>query len=157
MPAPWRTTQRSSRSRGRPPRPTRRQRPDRELVERLFEAFNRRDAGEIEAVCDEALDFFPVATAEAVGRTAPYVGPAGLRDYLGDVDRAWEELRVTPTSVERRNGSLLVGGRVHVRSRELGIRDVPMAWIWTSPPAVFVRGEVFPRPRPGACCGSPAL
>ena len=33
-------------------------------------------------LCDEALDFFPVGTAEAIGRTAPYVGPAGLHDYL---------------------------------------------------------------------------
>ena len=119
---------------------------DRELVERLFEAFNRRDAEEIVALCDKALDFCPVGTAEAVGRTAPYVGPDGLRDYLGDVDRAWEELLVTPTAVERRSGSLLVRGRVYVRSRELGIRDVPMAWVWDVANGRFVRGEVFPDP-----------
>ncbi len=119
---------------------------DRELVERLFEAFNRRDADELEAVCDEALDFFPVGTAAAVGRTAPYIGPAGLHDYLADVDRAWEELLVTPTSIEQHNGSLLVRGRVYVRSRELGIRDVPMAWVWDVANRRFVRGEVFPDP-----------
>jgi serine phosphatase RsbU (regulator of sigma subunit)/ketosteroid isomerase-like protein len=119
---------------------------DRELVERLFEAFNRRDADEIVARCDEALGFFPVGTAEAVGRTAPYVGPDGLRDYLGDVDRAWEELLITPTAVERHHGSLLVRGRVYVRSRELGIRDVPMAWIWDVAGGRFIRGEVFPDP-----------
>src|SRR4029077_538926 len=65
---------------------------DRRLVERLFEAFNRRDIEEISELCDEALDFFPVGTAEAIGRTAPYVGPDGLREYLRDVDQAWEEL-----------------------------------------------------------------
>jgi serine phosphatase RsbU (regulator of sigma subunit) len=119
---------------------------DRELVERLFEAFNRRDAEEIVALCDEEMDFFPVGTAEAIGRTAPYVGPAGLHDYLADVDRAWEELLVTPTSIERRDGALLVHGRVYVRSRELGIRDVPMAWIWDLAAGRFTRGEVFPDP-----------
>jgi serine phosphatase RsbU (regulator of sigma subunit)/ketosteroid isomerase-like protein len=119
---------------------------DRELVERLFEAFNRRGIDEIIAVCDEAMEFFPVGTAEAIGRTTPYIGPEGLRDYLGDVDRAWEELVVTPTSVERRGGSLLVRGRVYVRSRELGIRDVSMAWIWDVAGGRFVRGEVFPDP-----------
>jgi serine phosphatase RsbU (regulator of sigma subunit)/ketosteroid isomerase-like protein len=119
---------------------------DRELVERLFEAFNRRDADEIVALCDQALDFFPVGTAEAIGRTAPYVGPDGLRDYLGDVDRAWEELLITPTAIERHSGSLLVRGRVYVRSRELGIRDVPMAWIWDVANGRFTRGEVFPDP-----------
>jgi ketosteroid isomerase-like protein len=119
---------------------------DRELVERLFEAFNRRDADEIVALCDEELDFFPVGTAEAVGRSAPYVGPSGLHDYLGDIDRAWEELLITPTAIERHGGSLLVRGRVYVRSRELGIRDVPMAWVWDVADGRFTRGEVFPDP-----------
>jgi serine phosphatase RsbU (regulator of sigma subunit)/ketosteroid isomerase-like protein len=119
---------------------------DRELVERLFEAFNRRDAEEIAAVCDEAMEFFSVGTAEALGRSAPYVGPEGLHDYLGDVDRAWEELLITPAAIERHGGSLLVRGRVYVRSRELGIRDVPLAWIWDVADGRFTRGEVFPDP-----------
>jgi serine phosphatase RsbU (regulator of sigma subunit)/ketosteroid isomerase-like protein len=119
---------------------------ERELVERLFAAFNRREVDEIADLCNETMGFFPVGTAEAVGRTAPYVGPDGLQDYLRDVDSAWEELLITPTSVTSRNGSLLVRGRVYVRSRELGIRDVPMAWIWNVVDGRFVRGEVFPDP-----------
>jgi serine phosphatase RsbU (regulator of sigma subunit)/ketosteroid isomerase-like protein len=119
---------------------------DRDLVERLFEAFNRRDSEEIVAICEETMEFFPVGTAEAVGRSAPYVGPDGLQDYLDDVDRAWEELRITPARVEGRGGSLLVWGRVYVRSRELGIRDIPMAWVWEVAGGRFVRGEVFPDP-----------
>jgi serine phosphatase RsbU (regulator of sigma subunit)/ketosteroid isomerase-like protein len=116
---------------------------DRELVERLYEGFNRRDADEIAAVCDESLEFFPVATAEAVGRTAPYVGPSGLHDYLGDVERVWEDLRIAPSLIERQGNSLLVRGRVYARSRELGIRDMPIAWIWDVSDGRFVRGEIF--------------
>jgi serine phosphatase RsbU (regulator of sigma subunit)/ketosteroid isomerase-like protein len=116
---------------------------DRQLVARLFEGFNRRDAEEIAAVCDDELEFFPVGTAEAVGRTAPYTGPAGLHAYLDDVDRVWEELRISPKLIERRNGSLLVRGRVYARSRELGIRDMPVAWVWDEVGGRFVRGEVF--------------
>ena len=48
------------------------------LVERLFSAFNRRDSEEIVALCDPELEFFATGTSEAVGREAPYVGPAGL-------------------------------------------------------------------------------
>ncbi len=116
---------------------------DRELVERLYEAFNRRDAEEIAAVCDESLAFFPVGTAEVLGRDAPYVGPTGLHDYLSDVERIWEDLRISPKLIERHNGSLLVRGRVYARSRELGIRDMPIAWIWDLADGRFVRGEVF--------------
>jgi serine phosphatase RsbU (regulator of sigma subunit)/ketosteroid isomerase-like protein len=116
---------------------------ERELVERLFEAFNRRDPEEIVALCDEGMGFFPVGTAEELGRTAPYVGPDGLREYLRDVDRAWDELLISPKVVEKRGGSLLVRGRAYARSRHLGIRDVPVAWIWDLAGDRFIRGEVF--------------
>jgi serine phosphatase RsbU (regulator of sigma subunit) len=116
------------------------------LIERLYDGFNRRDPDEIVAVCNEGMEFFPVGTAEEVGRTAPYVGPQGLHEYLLDVDRAWDELQISPKVVERRGGSLLVRGRVYARSRHLGIRDLPVAWIWDLAGDQFVRGEVFRDP-----------
>jgi len=116
------------------------------LVERLFDAFNRRDAVGIVAVCDEEMEFFPVGTAEAVGRDAPYSGTSGLRDYLDDVAKVWEELQITSSEIEQRDETLLVRGRVYARSRELGIRDMPVAWIWEVRDAHIVRGEVFPDP-----------
>ena len=119
---------------------------ERALVERLYEAFNRRDLEEIVAVCDQGLGFFPVGTAEEVGRTAPYVGPEGLREYLRDVDRAWDELVISPKVIEKRGGSLLVRGRAYARSRPLGIRDLPVAWIWDLEGDRFIRGEVFRDP-----------
>ena len=119
----------------------------RELVERLFDAFNRRDAEEIVAVCDEEMEFFAV-TAEQVGRADPYAGAQGLRDYLSDVATVWEELLITPKEVEQRGRSLLVRGRVYLRSRALGIRDMPAAWIWDLDVdrERFVRGRVFVDP-----------
>ena len=120
--------------------------PQMKLVERLFDAFNCRDAEEIVAVCDETMEFFPVVTAEAVGRDVPYVGPAGLHEYLTDVAQVWEELQITPSELERRGETLLIRGRVYARSRDLGIRDLPIAWIWEVRENRFVRGEVFPDP-----------
>lgn len=123
---------------------------ERALVERLFDAFNRRDVEEITDLCDAGMGFFPVGTAEEVGRTAPYVGPEGLRDYMRDVERAWDELLITPHVVERQDGSLLVRGRVYARSRPLGIRDMPVGWIWNLVGGQFVRGEVFRDPEEAA-------
>jgi serine phosphatase RsbU (regulator of sigma subunit)/ketosteroid isomerase-like protein len=119
---------------------------EQELVERLYEAFNRRDAEEITELCDEQLGFFPIGTAEEIGRDAPYIGPAGLHEYLGDVERAWDELMITPKVVERHGDSLLVRGRAYARSRALGIRDMPVAWIWDLDDGKFTRGEVFRDP-----------
>src|SRR5262245_27338511 len=115
------------------------------LVERLFSAFNRRDGDAIVALCAEEMEFVAV-TGEEVGRESPYCGRDGLRDYLADVERVWEELLITPNTVESRGDSLLVCGRVYVRSRELGIRDMPAAWIWRVSDGLFVRGEVFADP-----------
>lgn len=116
------------------------------LVERLYDCFNRRDEDCIVAICDEELEFFPVVTAEVVGREAPYVGSSGLHDYLADVAQVWEELRITPGVSQRHHDTLLVLGRAYARSRELGIRDVPVGWIWEVRDDRVVRGEVFPDP-----------
>jgi len=121
-----------------------------ELVERLYRCFNRRDEACIVALCDEEMEFFPVGTAEAIGRNAPYSGKSGLHDYLVDVAEVWEELQITPSQVDRRGDRLLVRGRVYTRSRDLGIRDVPIAWIWEVREGRFVHGEVFPDPEQAA-------
>jgi serine phosphatase RsbU (regulator of sigma subunit)/ketosteroid isomerase-like protein len=117
-----------------------------EMVDRLYAAFNGRHPEEIVALCDDSMEFFPVGTAEQIGRTAPYVGPAGLREYMVDVEKAWDELLITPKVVEGRGHSLFVRGRVYARSRALGIRDMPVAWIWDVEDDRFVRGEVFRDP-----------
>lgn len=116
------------------------------LVERLYACFNRRDEAGIVELCDEWMEFYPVVTAEAVGRNTPYRGPAGLRDYLADVAEVWEELQITAGEIESRGPRVLVQGRVYARSRERGIRDVPIGWIWEVHEGRFIRGEVFPDP-----------
>lgn len=115
------------------------------LIGRLFHAFNQRDAEAIVALCAEEMEFVAV-TGEEAGRGTPYSGRDGLREYLADVESLWEELLITPSRVERRGERLLVVGRVYVRSRELGIRDLPVAWIWRLRDGLFVRGEVFADP-----------
>lgn len=115
------------------------------LIGRLYNAFNQRDADGIVSLCSEDMEFVAV-TGEEIGRAVPYRGTEGLREYLRDVERIWEELLITPSRVEQKDDRLLVVGRVYVRSRALGIRDMPAAWIWRLAGGVFVRGEVFADP-----------
>jgi ketosteroid isomerase-like protein len=69
-----------------------------------------------------------------------------LDAYLGDVAAIWEELLVRATQVDSVGDQLVVRGRVYVRSRERGIRDLPAAWLWEVREGRFVRGEVFTDP-----------
>jgi len=119
---------------------------ERSMVERLYEFFNHRDESCLVELCDDSMEFFPAVTASAVGREAPYRGETGLRDYLDDVARVWEELQIAPDEIQVRGERVLVRGRVYARSRELGIRNVPAAWIWGVRGGRFVHGAVFADP-----------
>ena len=101
------------------------------LVNRLYTAFNQRDEAAIAELCSPRMEFFAVTAEE---------------DYLDDVAQVWEELLIAASRIERREDRLLVVGRVYVRNRELGIRDMPVAWIWWMEDGLFVRGEVFADP-----------
>ena len=113
-----------------------------ELVESLFDAFNRRDVDALLGLCDEEV-VFHAATGEFAGREAPYVGMDGMRAYFDDVDRLWEELLITPREIVPLDGGVVVFGRVFARGRELGIRDLPVAWRWALRDGRFVWGRVY--------------
>ena len=62
-----------------------------ELHRRLEGAFNRRDLEAMIACIDPSGEYHPLLSA--VGVTA-YHGHDGLRSWFGQLDDAWEELRV---------------------------------------------------------------
>ena len=112
------------------------------LIDRLFDAFNRRDPAAVTALCDERVEFSSV-TAEFAGRREPYRGHDGLRQYFADVAEIWDELLVTAKEVRTREDAILVVGHVYARSRQLGIRDTPAAWVWRLEGELLVEGAVY--------------
>ncbi len=115
------------------------------LIERLFDAFNRRAGAEIAALCHEEVEFAPMTGALA-GRTTAYRGREGLVEYLGDVERVWEELLVTVHDTYVEGELILAAGRVYARSREIGLRDLPVTWHWRLKDGLFLYGRVFDDP-----------
>ena len=99
-----------------------------ELVAPLFDAVNARDEATLEVLCDERCEVV-MLPADTAARTGPYCGHSGLRELLVDTEAQWEELRLTATEVVARDDLMLVSGRIHARSRELGVRDLPTAWV----------------------------
>jgi ketosteroid isomerase-like protein len=99
-----------------------------EVVRGLYDAFERRDLDAmLAAFSDDALLHFE-GTARLAGRTEPYVGHDGLREYLADVDRLWEELVLHATDYRAVPGSVIVMG--HITGRRQGL-EVRRSSVWT--------------------------
>jgi ketosteroid isomerase-like protein len=99
-----------------------------EVVKAIYEAFGRRDVetaiGFLSADCELHFE----GTARLIGRTEPYLGHAGLREYIADVARVWDELDLHADDYRAVPGSVIVMG--HITGKRQGL-DVRRASVWT--------------------------
>jgi ketosteroid isomerase-like protein len=101
---------------------------DIEVVKATFAAFAERDLDRVLALADPDIEFTAV-TGEHAGRTDPYRGHDGMRQYFRDVAAVWEELRLTPRDFRASGDRILVTGRVSARSRSRTVTG-STGWIW---------------------------
>jgi ketosteroid isomerase-like protein len=103
-------------------------RSDIDVVKEVFAAFAERDAERLVAVLDPDVVFIAV-TGDLLGRTKPYRGREGMREYLRDVERVWDELVLSPHEFEEVGDTILVTGRVSARSPARTVSG-SAGWIW---------------------------
>ena len=99
-----------------------------ELVRGLYDAFERRDLDAMLAAFSDDAELHFEGTARLAGRSQPYRGHQGLREYLVDVERLWEELVLHATDYRAVPGSVIVMG--HITGRRQGL-DVKRSAVWT--------------------------
>ena len=99
-----------------------------EVVRGLYDAFERRDLDAMLAAFSDDAELHFEGTARLAGRSQPYRGHQGLREYLVDVERLWEELVLHATDYRAVPGSVIVMG--HITGRRQGL-DVRRASVWT--------------------------
>ena len=114
---------------------------DIDVVKAMFSAFAARDLDAVLALAHADIEFNAV-TGEHVGRTEPYRGHDGMRQYFRDVAAAWEELRLTPREFRASGDLVLVTGKVSARSRNRTITG-STGWIWRVREAKVVFGRVY--------------
>jgi ketosteroid isomerase-like protein len=112
-----------------------------DIVRKVFDAFSRRDLGTLTSLCDPAITFSP-ATGRLAGRDAPYLGHEGLRSYLADVARVWEELHSEPDEFIEIDDQVLCTGRVYAWGVGRAI-DAPAGWVWRVREGRLVEGRVY--------------
>lgn len=111
-----------------------------EAVREIFRAFERRDAQALCAVCSEDVVFHAV-TGEMAHRDEPYRGHEGMRRYLRDAARVWQEVRPEPERVDVRGEVAVVTGRIYAWG--VGrLVDQPAGWTFVVRDGLVVRAEV---------------
>jgi ketosteroid isomerase-like protein len=83
-----------------------------DAVRAIYDAFARRDVEAALPFVSEDLTFSPEGTARLAGRTEPYRGHDGLRQYFEDVASIWEDLILHATDIRASAGGVVVFGRV---------------------------------------------
>jgi ketosteroid isomerase-like protein len=100
-----------------------------DLVLRVYEAFARREMEAVMPLLAPDVHVDVPVTAQLAGRTGPYVGHDGMRRYLADVERLWEDLRLSADDIRATGDGVLIFGRVDGRAGELTIRR-RVVWVW---------------------------
>ena len=99
-----------------------------ELVKAVYEAFAGRDEARLTALLSDDCVLQFEGTAKIVGRTGAYVGHAGVRDYLRDVEQVWDGLVLHADDFRAVPGSVIVMG--HITGHREGL-DVRRSSVWT--------------------------
>jgi ketosteroid isomerase-like protein len=101
---------------------------DIEVVKATFAAFAARDLQAVLALSAPDIELTAV-TGDQAGRTEPYRGHAGVRQYFRDVASVWEELKLTPREFRAEGDLILVTGKASARSRSRTVSG-STGWIW---------------------------
>src|SRR4051794_38984151 len=113
---------------------------DLDVVRAIYAAFAARDLeGALDFVGPEC-EIHLEGTARAAGRTGPYRGHEGLRQYFADVEQVWHELEVRADDFRTIPGSVIVMGTVTgLSGTERITRSVMWSWRLRDARAVLIR------------------
>lgn len=100
-----------------------------DTVRAIYDAFARRDLEAALAHISETCEFHATGTAQRLGRTAPYIGHAGLREYFADAERVWEDLVLHADDIRAAAGGVIVFGHVEGRTGGEVVRRRAL-WSW---------------------------
>lgn len=99
-----------------------------EVVRAIYDAFAERDVERALQYVDESVEWLPAGTSQLTGRTEPYRGHQGLREYFADTERVWEDLRLFADDIRVAGSGVVVFG--HVEGRYDG-REMRTNTVWT--------------------------
>jgi ketosteroid isomerase-like protein len=101
---------------------------DIDVVKAIYAAFAVRDLDAALRHISPGCEIHLEGTAVRAGRSAPYIGHDGLREYFADVERVWDELEVSAEDFRVIPSSVIVMGSI---SGRVAGEVVRRACVWT--------------------------
>jgi ketosteroid isomerase-like protein len=101
-----------------------------DVVREVFSAFARRDPSVVVDLADPECDLWPQGTAERAGRTAPYRGHDGVREYFEDVAKVWADLRVEPGKLRVARDGVVAFGTAYGTTHDGTEHVLPVIWVF---------------------------
>ena len=102
---------------------------DIDVVRGVFDAFAARDAERAVAFLAPDCELHLTGTASRIGRTEPYRGHEGMREYFADVERTWERLELFADDYRAIPGAVVVMGHVEAVRDGAPVRRTAV-WTW---------------------------
>jgi ketosteroid isomerase-like protein len=115
---------------------------DMDVVKAVFEAFTERDVEGVLAYSHPEIELGAV-TGDHAGRTDPYRGHDGIRQYFRDVSAVWDDLRIVAGEFRSDGDTILVTGRVSARSPARIVAG-STGWIWRVRDGLVTYVRVYP-------------
>ena len=115
---------------------------DMDVVKAVFEAFTERDVEGVLAHAHPEIELGAV-TGDHAGRTDPYRGHGGIRQYFRDVSAVWDDLRIVAGEFRSSGDTILVTGRVSARSPARIVAG-STGWIWRVRDGLVTYVRVYP-------------
>jgi ketosteroid isomerase-like protein len=95
-----------------------------EVVQRIFDALQRRDVEGMLPVCDPELEFISLIGA-VEGRSSH--GHEGMRMFVADLSQAWDVWQPVAEHFESAGDAVLAIGQTHLRGKGSGV-EIEISW-----------------------------
>ena len=98
-----------------------------DFARRVLDMMNRRDVDELIAISDVDVEWHSLF---AIGAGGVHRGHEGTRDYMRNLDDAWEEGYSEVTSALAVDDLALCVGCIHYRGKDSGVEGTaPVGWV----------------------------
>jgi ketosteroid isomerase-like protein len=115
-----------------------------ELADQVFDAVARRDISRLIALTDPEIEW---QSFFGLGEGGVYCGHDGMRQYVSDLNDAWEIIRPEVDDRLEVGEVVVLVGRIHYRGKGSGVEtDAPTGWALKFREGRLVRFRAFREP-----------